>query len=330
MNEERALEFQGAPISGFQQETKDLVRAMSDRCPVFRPIVLMLACSPAMAELTPIANDELSDVTGQSGITIEMSSHMTLSKFEYEDSGRFQVNNVAAGGAGVTTSGAAEGFGQYFDQLAITLDVPASGVLEVSMTALSPSAIGEPDTIDWGISTGAIDLVSSTGHSARFASGLEAWGKILSADYRVSPSLDAAGYDSRQALMVFTIEDLDLLADSGGLSVSNLKLLGTESSGIQMGSDDLRSFFSETAGLSSDATDKSVSGAENGFAVMSSSVGTEPVVVDGVSRELRTVRIDALAADVSVGDIAISGTSLGSAHLDNLRVSDTVIRFNNY
>ncbi|MFO8140456.1 MAG: hypothetical protein R6T87_00885 [Marinobacter sp.] len=112
--------------------------------------------------------------------------------------------------------------------------------------------------------------------------------------------------------------------------MSNLKLLGTESSGIQMGSDDLRAFFTESTNLSDVAINKSVSGAENGFAVMSSSIGAEPVMVDGIPRELWTFRINALAADITVDNMAINGTSLGSAHVDNLRVSDTAIRFNNY
>jgi len=37
-----------------------------------------------------------------------------------------------------------------------------------------------------------------------------------------------------------------------------------------------------------------------------------------------------MAADVSVESMAVGGTALGATHLDNLRVSDTTIRFNNY
>ncbi|MGM0767512.1 MAG: DUF6160 family protein [Pseudomonadota bacterium] len=293
-------------------------------------LVLVCASSTAMAELTPVADKELSRVTGGSGITMELSSLVSVSSLEFEDSGRFRMDDIVVGGAGVTTSGASEGFGQYFDQLAISLDVLDTGVLEIGMRALPSAVTGGNDTIDWGISTGAIEMVSATGNSARLASGLEAWGRILSSDYRVAPNLNATGYNSRQSLLIYTVDDLDLFSGTEGVSITDMQVSGTESGGLQMGTDALNTFFTEATDLSADEVNRSVLGAESGFAVMNSSVGTEPVVVDGVSRELTTIRVDAMAADITVGNMAVGGVDLGSAHLDNLRVSDTAIRFNNY
>ncbi|MDX1558390.1 MAG: DUF6160 family protein, partial [Marinobacter sp.] len=229
--------------------------------------------------------------------------------------------------------GSSAGFGQYFDQLTLSLDILEDGVMQVGLRPLPTGTTGEPDTIDWGIATGAIELIGVNGDSARIASGLEAWGRILSADYKIGPSLDVAGYDSQRALMMFTIEDLDLLAGAEGLAVQDLKMLGTEGTdngGTALGTDALTAFFTNETNLSSDEISRSVAGAEQGFAVVNSSVGAEPVDVDGVTRELRTIRINAMAADVSVEGMSVGGTALGATHLDNLRVSDTTIRFNNY
>lgn len=297
------------------------------------PLALLMASTQAWAEMSALGETELSDVTGANGITMEMSSLASVGRIEFESSGSVRVHGVVAGGAGVTTSGASEGFGQYFDQLTLSLDILEDGVMHVGLRSLPTGTTGDPDTVDWGVTTGNIDLIAVSGKSARIASGLEAWGRILSADYKIGPSLDVAGYDSQRALMMFTIEDLDLLAGAEGLAVQNLKVLGTEdidNGGTTLGADALTAFFTNETNLSSDEISRSVSGAEQGFAVINSSVGAEPVDVDGVTRELRTIRIDAMAADVSVESMAVGGTAIGATHLDNLRVSDTTIRFNNY
>jgi len=290
----------------------------------------MVACSPALAELTSVNDEALSGVTGANGITIEMSSLVSVGQIQFDSSGSFQVDDVVVGGAGVTSSGASEGFGQYFDQLTMAIDILEDGVLQVGMRPIPSGISGEPGAIDWGISTGAIGLVTADGKSALIADGLEAWGRILSADYQIGPSLDVAGYDSQRALVAFTIEDLDLTAGSNGLSVQNLQVTGTESGGVLMGGDALSAFYSNETNLSADEISRSVSGAEQGFAILNSSVGAEPVAVNGALQELKTIRVDAMAADISIENMAVGGTSLGAAHLDNLRVSDTVIRFNGY
>ena len=297
------------------------------------PLALLLTSNQAWAEMSALGETELSDVTGANGITMEMSSLASVGRIEFESSGSFRVDNVVAGGAGVTASGASAGFGQYFDQLTLSLDILEGGVMQVGLRSLPTGTTGEPDTIDWGVATGATDLIGATGESTRIASGLEAWGRILSADYKIGPSLDVAGYDSQRSLMIFTIEDLDLLAGTEGLAVQDLKVLGTEDTdngGVALGTDVLTAFFANETNLSDEEISRSVSGAEQGFAVINSSVGIEPVDVEGVTRELRTIRIDAMAADVSVTNMSVGGTALGATHLDNLRVSDTTIRFNNY
>lgn len=301
--------------------------------PTTLPLALLLASMPAWAEMSALGETELSGVTGANGITMEMSSLVSVGRIEFESSGSFQVDDVVAGGAGVTASGASAGFGQYFDQLTLSLDILEDGVMQVGLRSLPTGTTGEPDTVDWGVSTGGIDLIAASGESARIVSGLEAWGRILSADYKIGPSLDVAGYDSQRALMIFTIEDLELLAGAEGLAVQDLKVLGTEDTnngGAALGTDALTAFFTNETNLSDDEISRSVAGAEQGFAVINSSVGVEPVEVDGVTRELRTIRIDAMAADVSVTNMSVGGTALGATHLDNLRVSDTTIRFNNY
>lgn len=292
------------------------------------PLSLVLAATPAWGEMSALGEAELSGVTGANGITVEMSTLASVGRIEFSSSGSIRVDDVVAGGAGVTTSGASEGFGQYFDQLTLSLDILDEGVMQIGLRPLATGDTGAPETIDWGVSTGEIELVAAGGASAAIASGLEAWGRILSAEYTIGPSLDVTGYDSQRALLIFTIDDLDLLAGADGLAVQDFSMLGTESSGVLMGNDALTAFFTNETNLSAEEISRSVSGAEQGFAVVNSSVGVEPVEVHGVTKELRTIRINAMATDVSVQGMTVGGTNLGAAHLDNLRVSDTTIRFN--
>lgn len=291
------------------------------------PLIFAFSSGAALAELTPVDDKDLSSVTGGSGITIELSSLVSMKSVEFEDSGSIQANDIVLGGGGVTTSGAAKGLGQSFDDLAMTFDVESDGSLQIGIDPLASGLSGN-DTIDWGISIGGIDLISATG-TTRLVDGVQAHGKLLSADYTVSAELDANGYSKRYSHLIFTVDDLNLGVSTQGLSVQNGYVIGTEGAGgLQVGSAELQEFFTRETSLSADQVNESVSGAENGFAVMNSSVGAEEVMVDGIPQELKTIRVNAFAADVGFDSLSVGGANLGAAHLDNLRVSDTVIRFN--
>lgn len=300
---------------------------MLNRCMLPLPLSFALVSNLALAELTPVGDHELSSVTGSNGITMELSSVVSLKLMEFEDSGSIQTNDVVFGGGGVTASGAAEGLGQRFDDLALTFDVESDGSLQIGINALASGLTGAVDSIDWGVSTGAVDLVPQGGTTTRFVDSVQARGKLLSADYTVSAELDASGYGKRYSHLMFTVDDLDVGVSSQGLSVQDGYVTGTETGGLQIGSAELQDYFARETSLSADQINESVSGAENGFAVMNSSIGTEEVIVDGVPQELRTIRVNAFAADVGFGSLSVGGANLGAAQLDNLRVSDTVIRF---
>ena len=112
------------------------------------PLALLLTSTQVWAEMSALGETELSDVTGANGITMEMSSLASVGRIKFESSGSFQADNVVAGGAGVTESGANEGFGHYFDQLTLSLDILEGGVMQVGLRSLPTGTTGEPDTVD--------------------------------------------------------------------------------------------------------------------------------------------------------------------------------------
>ncbi len=297
---------------------------MSNKSLISMPLLLAMSSHHALAELTPVGDKELSGVTGRNGITMEMSSLVSLQSMEFEDSGSIQINDLVLGGGGVTTSGAAAGQGQRFDGMALTFDVESDGTLQIGLDPLASAASG---SIDWGVSTGAIDLLSQTGTATRLVDNVQARGTLLSADYTVSADLGASGYGKRYSHLIFTVDDLDVGVSAQGLSIQNGYVTGTETRGLQLGSVELENYFTRETNLSADQVSESVSGAENGFAVWDSSVGTEEVMVGGIPKELKTIRVNAFAADIGFDSLSVGGTNLGATHLDNLRVSDTVIRF---
>ncbi|MCK7548556.1 DUF6160 family protein [Marinobacter koreensis] len=288
-------------------------------------VVLSLCAGQSFAELKPVSDNDLSGVTGGTGLSIDLSSQISMGGMTFEDSGQAKVSNLNFGGAGLTTSGQSLGLGQRLDDLTIAFDISQAGALNIGFRPLSAAG-----TIDWGMSTGAIDLVSASGQTTRFADGLEAWGTLLSADFRIQTDTAVSQNPKQYSLAVFTLDDLDLISNSGGLSVGNLQITGTESGGILLGSQALTDFFGSAEGMTSSEVSTAVSGAENGFAVMSTSVGTEQVNNGASTSDLRTIRVNAMAADVNVGSMGVGGVDLGAATLDNLRVSDTTIRFNPY
>jgi len=114
------------------------------------------------AGFEPIDDDGLSSISGKGGVTIVSDIHATVGRFVYTDEGSIAINDIEIGGANKDTYfgkdwGASSHSGPKLDGSLVTIDVLNDGDLVIA-GSVDPKMGG--GLIDFGISTGGIELVS--------------------------------------------------------------------------------------------------------------------------------------------------------------------------
>jgi hypothetical protein len=125
----------------------------------------LLVISPFLqAGYHPLDDADLSAITGQAGVTIETTIRAEIGSIVYTDEGSIGINDIVFGGAnkssyfGKTGIGTGTQSGNTLDGMKLDIDVAANGNLTI---------LGGPKgglfngLIDFGISTGNIDLISA-------------------------------------------------------------------------------------------------------------------------------------------------------------------------
>lgn len=72
----------------------------------------------AMAELAPLAESDMASVTGQAGLTVEVSAELSMKELAYKDAGYLLVRDITLGGMGGATP---------LDNLRFDIDVAGNG-----------------------------------------------------------------------------------------------------------------------------------------------------------------------------------------------------------
>lgn len=130
----------------------------------FLTISLIAYSSFSQAGFESIDDADLGAISGQAGISIESELYATIGSLEYTDEGSLSVNDIVIGGANKQTYfgvdwGPGSHSGIKLDGSIIKVDVLNDGDLVIS-GAPSPT-VG--NLIDFGLSTGSIELHSSNG-----------------------------------------------------------------------------------------------------------------------------------------------------------------------
>jgi len=124
----------------------------------FKKLALVTAISAApfaQAELTSIDDAALSNMTGQAGISIELSAQVSIGSIEYKDTdltdaGTIGINNIVLGGAG--------GVGAL-DEIKIDIDVDATDGLIIHLGGTNlPGVLSGDDKVDFGLSVGDVNV----------------------------------------------------------------------------------------------------------------------------------------------------------------------------
>ncbi|WP_139214336.1 DUF6160 family protein [Marinobacter zhejiangensis] len=181
-------------------------------------------CLPlaAHAQFQSLSDESLGSVTGQSGITIELSADLSIGELRYQDEGSLAIRNIRLGGAnkssyfGSTSWGPGTQSGTQLDNLKLNIDVMADGDLVV----FAQPTLG--NAVDFALSTDEWVLQKSTGgDGTRLLNSLDMTGLALDLRMKVDNDTGHLLIES-----TFGIDDLDADFDFVGIGIQDMKVAG--------------------------------------------------------------------------------------------------------
>jgi len=283
-------------------------------------IALVTAISAASfgvnAELKSLDDSAMGELTGQAGVSIELSTEVQIAKFEYTDEGSFAVENIKIGGSsqvitkgdvGMAIPGSADDTpltagGAALDDVVINIDVTATGDAVISLDTVS----GAP--IDFGITTGRMSLAdnAATPATTTLISSLSMDGLLYQLDITAvnggGSKTDAAGNDLATLRIdaEFAVADLDVEVDFLAVGLEDVSVTGA---GAHAGA---------TLGMTLSAVDGTFNGGANTAAA--SATSALHIALDNVylNVDMPIVKV----GGVSIGSVALTGLQLNNTTLD--------------
>lgn len=293
-------------------------------------LVSAIAAAPfaANADLKALDDSAIGNVTGQAGVTIELETRVDIGKFTYTDEGSFEVNNISIGGE---TVGGGDVGKDNLDNLALVIDVEADGDAVIHVATLEDFDTGSgysvPVPIDFGMSAGDMNLVSSDGsQSTTLLSNLKMHGDLAALDIRVDTEGDNSSAGVGDVLGIDAKFDVDNLeVDVPFLAVGIRGMVIT-------GSDDEPEVVNDGVG----AVDYAVASLEiyKGTAAGVVEYDATGAVTgrDNENGDALVVAIDDISMDVYIDQVLVGGTvgtpdrNIGSIAMDNLQISNTTLK----
>jgi hypothetical protein len=189
---------------------------------------IALATAGAQAELSPMSEFELHNVTGQAGVDIELDVGLSIGEIRYTDTefegdgdgGSLSIKDITIGGANKSsffqTPNIVPNASNSLDEVIFSIDIANDGDLIIS---------GNPKNgnfIDFSLTTGAVATLDSNGdEAARLIDSVSMVGlaagllmKVESTGNKVILAADIA------------IEDMDIDASSVGFQLENVTVAG--------------------------------------------------------------------------------------------------------
>lgn len=259
------------------------------------PLLLLPFSAISNAGFEPIADENLSNITGQSGVTIESDFHATIGSLEYKDQGIVAINEIEIGGANKATYfgkdwGASSHSGNKLDGSLVTIDILPDGDLVIA-GSVDPKMGG--GIIDFGITTGAVDLISADRlTSARLIDSISLSGIITK--FRTKVDAQTSHFITEAE---FGIDDLDI--DFSGLNMKVENVLIAAPSYFES----LEDWGAQGLALQ-DITVKA------SFDIFAND--------DGLM-----IESESLLFDMHVGSISIGNQQVGSVMLDDVNISQS-------
>ena len=262
-------------------------------------LVLAIAGLPlsGYAELKPLHDADMGQITGQAGVTIELETQVTMDEFTYTDEGTLGISDIFIGGADRIdmfeefTSGRDAIFGtsstDLIDNIKIELDVADDGDAIINVFPITARPV------DFAVRTGAWELRGNGGESTLLADNFSAEGLILQAQATVDTDTDTLNLTTR-----FAIDELELDVPFMAVGIRDMRITGA---GYDPDNPSLLPLFT--------LVDMDIYKDAN-------AAGTDSLAND----------INTFEADMSIGQVLVGGTSIGSVGLDDLAIRNTSMR----
>ena len=270
--------------------------------------VLAIAGLPlsGYAELKPLHDSDMGQITGQAGVTIELETQVTMDEFTYTDEGTLGISDIFIGGANRIdmfeefTAGRDAIFGtsstDLIDNIKIEIDVAPDGDAIINVLPITAAPV------DFGVTTGEWSLQGNT-DSTLLASNFSMRGIFNKVGITVDTATDKLTLNTKVG-----ISDLDIDVDFLAIGIRDLQL--TKNTYLEK------------------VADKATGG--NGPTILDAAAD---IVVEvykdqrfGSSDDSLAIDLQQFDADMKIGQVLVGGTSIGSLTLDNLSVQNTRMR----
>lgn len=277
------------------------------------PLALTSAPLTAVADLAPLDDAALGEMTGQAGVSIELETKITMGEFRYTDEGSVSIKDVTFGGANKSTF-----FGRNIssisptdklDDLRIDIDANANGDLLINIGAES-TCIGCVGTspVDFGLSFSSLDLLSADElTSSQIMSDFSMTGYFTSAYMQVRNS---GGSGEINMKISFAVDDLDVKVPTMGMEIENMYIAG--------------------AGFHEDQELGFFDIANSGAIVRMNIKAEDVVTTSGTIEDALAIRLFGntgtsapVVFDMGIEALKLGGTSIGSIKIDDLALYDT-------
>jgi len=285
------------------------------------PVAMVSLPLSAAAELAPLEDEFLGEMTGQAGVSIELETRVTMDEFRYTDEGSISVKDIVFGGADKNTFFEsvefASGYGKTIssinptnklDDMRIDIDVTSRGDLVINMGATSTcvGCVGT-DPVDFGLSFSSLDLVSQDGSvSSSIIENFSMTGYFTSAFMNITNN---GSNGEINAKVSFAIDDLDMDIPLMGVGIEDMYIAGEGfHEDLEFGAFDIA----------------------NSGAIVRMNIKTEDLTSpSGTVTDALAISLygnggagDALVMDIGIGAVNIGGTSIGSFKIDDLALHD--------
>lgn len=262
-------------------------------------LVLTVASVPLAghAELKPLNDDHMGNITGQAGVTIELETKINIGEFIYTDEGSLSIKDIFIGGANRTDMFAEFDdpnirqllFGEssdLIDNIKIEIDVLDDGDAQINVFPL----VAAP--IDFAVRTGEWTLQGDT-DSTLIADNLSVEGIVTELKFYIDTETDVLNLQT-----LFAVDKLDVDVPFLAMGIRDMRVTGAN--------------YDPSNPLITRLGAKVDMDVYNGV----NSAGNSALAID----------LQTFEADVSIGQVLVGGTSIGSFSMDNLAIQDTRMR----
>lgn len=263
-------------------------------------LVLATSMAPlvAQAELQALNDQSMGQVTGQSGITIELEAQVQLGEFRYEDEGSLAISDIFIGGADRDDMFPELGFpipnqaSTAIDNIKIDIDIMADGDAVFNVLPL----YGSP--VDFAIRTGKWELIAQNGprDGTVLMDNVNVEGVFGSMRIVIDNQTEKMNVNTR-----FAVDKLEADVPFLAMGIRDMQITGADYGTAPGESENVVRLFA--------LADFDIYKAPN-------AAGVDSLALD----------INSFDADMHIGALELGGTSIGAVHLDDLSVQNTSMR----